>query len=466
MNTVSLSSLIKSSSYWSKLTGIRWPLVLSLLIFWLAALWLKDEYQSDDSNLWLVMKLFLLFLQYAIIGIFAISLFTAVSTWAYFLILLRNKRITLQAKFGDGQKAEAGWVSLSVMMTGPALRPLLGTIQARLIFAGKRISERIILDANVFQPKELWRHSIRGSGQTLLHDRGIYDVEKILISFCDMLGLLSLPCRIPFSQQLYTLPQPLTEKNVKAQPHSTEEQKYRIEVPKRVEGEYVNYKEFETGDNIQRIVWKIYAKSGQLVVRIPEIKDPYASHLYLYVSFFHGFHLNQGVFETELLNVYKDLVRNLFEAVQKNGYDVRIPQDQEVPKLSGLGDRKIELFQITAASWQDKNAPSSYVKPNKAAFVCLSSLTPANEVELIAKNLPSAIPMVIVKLSTAIASPFHLKIKDIFFKPEKKPSDSLRQPWLFSSLRKNLIQNESEIERALRNRSNCWLTDTLELDND
>lgn len=466
MNTLSLSSFIKSSSYWSKLAGIRWSLIFSLVIFWLASLWLKSEYESDDSNLWLVMKLFLQFLQFTIIGLFAVSLLTALTTWVYFLILVNNQKIQLKARFGDGQKAEAGWVPLSVMVTGPVLRPLLGTIQARLIFAGKRISERVILDSNVSKPRQLWRHSIQGTGQTLLHDRGIYDVEKVLISFCDMLGLLSLPCTISFSQQLYTLPRPLEEKTVRAQPHSTEDQKHRIEIPKRVEGEYVNYKEFETGDNIQRIVWKIYAKSGQLVVRIPEIKDPYASHLYLYVSFFHGFNMKEGAFETELLNVYKDLVRNLFEAVQKNGYDVRIPQDQEVPKLSGLGDKKIELFQITAATWQDKNAPSTYVKYNKAAFVCLSSLTPASEVETIARNLPRAIPLVIVKLSTAIPSPFQMKVKDIFFRPEQKPSDNLRQPWLFSSMRKTLLHNEAEIENALRDRENCWLTDTLELDNE
>ncbi len=466
MSTVSLSSFIKSSSYWSKLTGVRWSLFLSLLFLWAASLWLKNEYSSDDSNLWLVMKLFLQFLQFTIIGLFAISLLTALTMWAYFLILIKNKKITLQAKFGDGQKAEAGWVPLSVMLTGPALRPLLGTIQARLVFTGKRISERIILDTNISRPRYWWRQAIRGNGQTLLHDRGIYDVEKVLISFCDMLGLLSLPCTIPFTQQLYTLPQPLSEKNVKAQAHSTEEQKHRIEIPKRVEGEYVNYKEFETGDNIQRIVWKIYAKSGQLVVRIPEIKDPYASHLYLYVSFFHGFNLKEGAFETELLNVYKDLVRNLFEAVQKNGYDVRIPQDQEVPKLSGLGDKKIELFQITAASWQNKNAPSTYVKYNKAAFVCLSSMIPVSEIEAIARNLAPSIPLVIVKLSSAIPSPFQMKIKDIFFRPEKKPSDKLRQPWMLSTLRKTLQHNEAEIENALHDRDNCWLTDTLELDNE
>lgn len=404
-------------------------------------------------------------MQLTIIGLFVLSLLTALTTWVYFLTLVRNKKVTLQVNFGDGQKAEAGWVPLSVAISGPVLRPLLGTIQARLVFTQKRISERIILDTNIIKPRHLWRFAIRGRGQTLLHDRGIYDVEKVLVSVCDMLGLLSLPCTIPFTKQLYTLPQPLSEKNVNAQPHSTEEQKHRIEIPKRVEGEHVNYKEFETGDNIQRIVWKIYAKSGQLVVRIPEIKDPYASHLYLYVSFFHGFNMNEGVFETELLNIYKDFVRNLFEAVQRNGYDVRIPQDQEVPKISGLGDKKIELFQITAASWQDKNAPSVYVKYNKAAFVCLSSLIPASEIELIARNLPQAIPLVIVKLSTAIPSPFQMSVKDIFFRPEKKPSDKLRQPWLFSSLRKSLLHNEAEIENALRDRENCWLTDTLDLNN-
>src|SRR5258706_985666 len=463
MSTISLSSFIKSSSYWSKLAGVRWPFVLSLVILWLASFWLKNEYGSDDSNLWLVMELFLKFLQFTIIGLFVLSLLTGLTTWAYFLTLVRSKKITLQAKFGDGQKAEAGWVPLSVIITGPALRPLLGTIQARLVFTEKRISEKIILDANITKPRHVWRQAIRGTGQTLLHDRGIYDVEKVLISFCDMLGLLSLPCTIPFTQQLYTLPQPLAEKNVKAQPHSTEEQKHRIEIPKRVEGEYVNYKEFETGDNIQRIVWKIYAKSGQLVVRIPEIKDPYASHLYFYASYFHGLDLKEGAFERELLNVYKDYVRNLLEALQRNGYDVRLPQDQEVPTLAGLGNKKAELFQITAASWQNKNAASAFINYSKAAFVCLSSLTPASELKIIARNLPPAIPLVIVKLSSAIPSPFKVSLKDFFFRPEKQPVDALRQPWLFSSLRRSLKKNEVEIEAVLAQRDNCWLTDTIQL---
>lgn len=464
MRPISISSFIKLSSYWSKLAGVRWQLLISIAVIWGANYWLRSEYGQEDSNLWLVMNQFIQLVTWTIIGLFVISLITALTTWIYFITCVKNKTVSVQIKFGDGQKAEAGWVPLTVMISGPVLRPLLGTVQARLVFTEKRVSDRVILDANISKPRHWWRQAIRGTGQTLLHDRGIYDVEKILVSFCDMLGLVSLSCSILFTQQLFTLPRPLAGQKVIAQPHSTEAQKHRIDIPKRVEGEHVNYKEFETGDNIQRIVWKIYAKSGQLVVRIPEIKDPYASHLYFYVSYFHGFDRQGGAFETELLNVYKDQVRNLFEALTRNGYEVRIPQDQEVPKLSGLSEKKNELFQIAAASWQNQKAPTAFVNYGKAAFVCLSSLTPLSEVELILKNLPLAVPVVVVRLSDAIPSPFQIKVKDILFKPEKQPTDNLRQPWMLASLRRALKENENEIASALKQRGNSWLTNDIEFE--
>ncbi len=461
MSSISVSSFLKTSSYWSKLAGVRWQLILSVVVLWAANSWLKTEYDQDDSNIWLVMNLFLQLVKWTLVGLFGFSLLSALITWVYFINSVKNKTVSAQAKFGDGQKAEAGWVPLTVMISGSVLRPLLGTVQARLVFSEKRVSDKVILDVNVSKPKHWWRQAIKGTGRTLLHDRGIYDTKKILISFCDMLGLVSLPYAVPFTQQLYTLPRQQEEQKVKANPNSTEEQKYRIEIPKRVEGEHVNYKEFEAGDNIQRIVWKIYAKSGQLVVRIPETKDPYASHLYFYASFYHGFNLQAGAFEKELLNVYKDKVRNLFEALQRNGYDVRIPQDQEVPRLAGLSEKKNELFQITAASWQKEQTPAMFVNYNKAAFVCFPSLAPVNEIETVLKNLPLSVPIVVVKLSDAIPSPFQLSVKDIFFKAGKQPSDNLRQPWLLSSLRRELIRNEKEIEPILKQRGNSWLTSTI-----
>lgn len=460
MSTVSISAIVKNTRYWSRQAVVRLQLLLAFLMLWAAGSWLRSEYGQDDSNLWLVMAVFLRFLLWALLILVATSILAAVFTWMYFLNRLNGKKIRVEAKFGDGQKAEAGLVPISISVYGSVWRPLLGTIQARLIFSEKRLSENVILDTTLAQPRS-GRQGIKGTGLTLLHDRGIYDVEKVFISFCDMLGLVALPCQVPLTQQLYTLPQPLAQQHIKAHPFATEEQTQRIEIPRRVEGEYVNYKEFEAGDNIQRIVWKIYAKSGQLVVRVPETKDPYASHLYFYASFFNGLSTVSGAFEIELLNVYKDRLRNVYEALQRNGYDVRMPFDQEVAHLAGLSEKKNELFKIAAASWQQQHSPAQFVQPNKAAFVCCSSLIPFQEVQKLIDQLPNQVPLVVVKLSDAIPSPFRISAKDIFFKPEPQPADALRQPWIISSLRRELKKNEIEIEKALKQRGNSWMASTL-----
>ncbi|MFM7853297.1 MAG: DUF58 domain-containing protein [Flammeovirgaceae bacterium] len=453
--------MLQTSRYWFSVAGVRWQLLITLAVFVFIHAWLKAEYSQDDSNLWLVMNLFLTFVLWTFVGLIVISLITAILSWAYFFHLAHRKNIMIEAKLGDGQKAEAGKVSLHISLLGNVIRPLLGTVRARLMFAEKKLSDIILLDTAISRPRHWWRQGIKGGGQTLLHDRGIYDVQEVIVIFSDMLGLLSLPSKLPFVQQLYTLPVSQAPVQIKSQPYATEEQTYRIDIPKRVEGEYVNYKEFEMGDNIHRIVWKIYAKSGQLVVRIPETKDPYASHLYFYASFFTS-HPTAGAFESELLNVYKDNVRCLFEALLRNGYDVRLPHDQDMPKLSGVSEKKSELFQITAAQWQNQITPSSFIKNSNAAFVCLPSLVSLAEIEMLLKTLPASIPLVVIKLSEAIPSPFQFSVKDLFFKPEAKPTDHLRQPWLLSSLRRALIKNENEISTLLKTRDHSWLTTKIE----
>ncbi len=464
MNSFTLSGFLRTASYRSIWMGVRWTLLLSMAAFWFLLSWIRNEYGQEDSNLWLVMRIFVQLVQWTLIGLVATTVLSAVAVWLHFRYQLLHRRLALDLQFGDGQKAEAGWVPLAIHLNGQVFRPFFGTIQAQLLFADKQLSQVVMLDRDRRRARQLWRSGISGLGRTLLHDRGIHDVEHVLLTFGDMLSLVSLPVKIDAVRQVYTLPRAQEPRVIQAQPHSTEEQKYRIDVSKRVEGEYVNYKEFEMGDSIRRIVWKIYAKSGQLVVRIPEIKDPYASHLYFYVSYFNGLSSDHGAFETEMLNVYKDYVRNVFEALQRNGYEVRIPADQEIPKLAGVSEKKGELFRIAAASWQQQASPITFVSASKAAFVCLPSLVPADEVGAVMKKVPEQVPIVVLRLSGAIPSPFRFRMKDIFFAPEEQPADKLSRPWLLSGLRRTLLANEKQIESTLRQRQNCWMTDTIAIE--
>lgn len=454
--------LLRRLQYWSNFTVVRWQLILTAILLWWIYYYLDSNYgQFKTEEPWQGIYIYIKIVQWMLIFLFGFSLISVLSSWLFFLSRKKNNRIGLQTRFGKDANAdkgaEAGKVPLTVILSG-VLRPFLGTVRARLVFSGMKVSEPVLLDENVYEPKSIMRKAIRGTGQTELHDRGIYDVEEVQLLFGDMFRLIVLPYTIHVSQQLYTLPQELKETKIKAEPNATEEQTQRIEIPKKVEGEFINYKDFETGDDVRRIVWKIYARSGQLVVRIPETKDPYASHLYFYASFYNGMNSSpDGIFETELLNAYKDKVRNLFEALDKNDYEVRIPSDQEVQRLAGMSDKKNELFQITAANWQKNLQPVKYVVSTKAAFVSLSSMVPAAEVGQLLGNIPFNVPVVVVRMSDAILSPFRIHIKNIFFVPEKKASDDLRKPWLIAPLRAKLQQNEREILRMLQQRGNGWM---------
>lgn len=441
---------------------VRWALVLGVGFFALALAWLRSEYAQPDSNLWLVMAFFLQLLLWSALGLIAITLLNSVFCWLMFRYRYARGQISVHVQLGDGVMAEAGQVQLTIQVKGAVWRPLLGLVRASVALRPERQPHRLVLDRNLRAPRQWRRYGIAGNGKVWLHHRGIHDADGVWLFFQDLFGLMAWPCRVTQVQQVVALPVVQPPVRVHTQPLATEEQKFRIDVPKRVEGELVNYKEFETGDNIQRIVWKIYAKSGELVVRIPEIKDPYASHVYLYVSFFRGLG-DDGSLEAELLNIYKDKCRQLWESMRKSGHEIRLPHDQEIPHLAGVGDRHTELVQLAAQRWQTQMTPVDFVNVQKAAMVCLSSLVPVEEMQNLLKKLPEHVPVVVVKLSTAIPSPFRFQWRDVFFKPEEKPADRLRQSWWLSSLRRKVMKNEEAIDNALRTRANAWLTDTLNL---
>ncbi|CAN5742705.1 hypothetical protein BH11BAC7_BH11BAC7_32750 [soil metagenome] len=454
--------LLRRLRYWSNFTVVRWQLILTMILLFISWYYFDSKFENTkDYDQWKVIDVYFELIFWTVASLFVFSIISAVAAWLFFIYRKNNKLIGLQTKFGKSSTADtgavAGKVPVTVTLSG-ALRPLLGTIRARLSFAGMKMTNVVLLDENSYNRGSIIRKAINGTGETELHDRGIYDVEEVVVLFSDMFRLIALPYTLHVSQQLYTLPQVLKEKDIKAEPNATEEQTHRIEIPKKVEGEFINYKDFETGDDVRRIVWKIYARSGQLVVRIPETKDPYASHLYFYPSFYNGMNnAAEGIFETELLNAYKDKVRNLYEALAKNEYEVRIPFDQEMQKLSGMSDKKNELFMITAAHWQKNMEPVKYVSAVKAAFVCLSSMVPSGEIGQLLGNIPYNVPVVVVRLSDAIVSPFRIRLKNIFFIPERKANDELRKPWIISPLRSRLQQNEREILRMLQQRGNSWM---------
>jgi len=223
---------------------------------------------------------------------------------------------------------------------------------------------------------------------------------------------------------------------------------------RRVEGDFFNYKNYEPTDDPRRIVWKLYARNKELVIKTPEVFNPFASHLYLIPSFFKEWK-GPSKLETELLNTYKDRLRFLTDTLIKQGAAIKVISDQEVSSSFEVSEDEKILYRISTAHWQNKKNLQELVKPNTHPFICISSFTPAAMLESL-PLLKQGSVIFYVKLSEAYRWTWLkkglLNIGNIFFRLNDNSNLSLGLWWL-SGLGRQVRNNEKLIDSVLENQS-------------
>jgi hypothetical protein len=201
-------------------------------------------------------------------------------------------------------------------------------------------------------------------------------------------------------------------------------------------------------------VWKIYAKNKELVVRIPETNDPYASHVYFYSSFYNA--MGTGIYSDffpVFLNYYKTMVWNTYQQLSKQNVLIKYIPDQE-SKTTFADDplQKIKYI-ISTSEWQTQKDLQHYFKKEEASVLCISSLIDAKEVEHILDRTGKDLVIIFVQLSNSFNK---VNIKDwvkwIFVKPESDGIEKLRLAWNLSPLKRKITENENKI-KALINKS-------------
>lgn len=442
--------------YWSVYTIFRWQFLFTAVGMWLVYQWLIANIKSTGTEEWIRIGDWLKVIFWSTIILISLSASTLLLSWLIFRARLKSGKLKVSIQLTGNRTPEAGVVAVEATITN-ILRPFLGTVQVRVIFPEWNISDRILLDENkriMFNPF----NTISGKTSLDLHHRGLHEVEEVQVVLTDMLKMICLPVVMHSGNRLLTLPKELKEEHFEIFPTATEEQDIRTHIPRRVQGEMLNYKNFESGDDIRRIVWKIYAKNGELVVRIPETRDPYASHVYICPAFYNelitDFDREAG---KEVLNAYKDSLRQVLDAVMNNQYSVRMVKDQEPQQNTGEDGVSDDLFYLATAQWQNEQRPAEVFDTSKAAVICLSSAAPVEEIEALIQKLPMHVPVMVFALSTSLGPLFKFSVKSIFFKRKEQPLDDVKKSWWISPLRKRLQLNEDKIRGVLRQRGNAWL---------
>jgi hypothetical protein len=328
----------------------------------------------------------------------------------------------------------------------PLLKPFLGFIKLRLQYDGKNYSDKFAI-AEAKHGK-LISFNYAGDYKWNLPRIKEYHVEKLILYFEDFFQFFSFTTALPVQNRFHTHPFSPAVQDFTISPRKTEDTTTRIEELKKVEGEYLHYKNFENNDDVRRIVWKIYAKNKDLVVRIPEILDPYASHAYMYVSFFNNFEIEGNTTaEIFFLNYYKSVTWAIYQKLLKEGFDVRYIADQKTPVHHFNEEQQAVQYTITTSNWQKEKDIKSFADIKDASVIVLSSLCNAEDAEALFHNRAGSTVFVLVRLSKSLHSSYLVSLLQwLFIQQEKNDMEVYKTNWRLSLLRPKVLQNEKKLE--------------------
>jgi len=436
------------------------PFTLNTLIFSAAiALGFKYLYKPMPKNedepsalipfILLMGKIVLIF----VAAVILVSLISTIICWIYYYVRFRQTGNMLQLEFSnetrDGRKNR---MMLHARLNG-ALRPILGFVKGRLYYDNNIMTDAFSLLSRKWRENSLIPIAITGKTPLQLPDIKEYDLKGGFIYFQDMLHLFSLAIPQPVTGHFYRPPVLLQHEPIDIFPRKTETLDVRIDELRRVEGEYLNYKDFESGDDVRRIVWKVYAKNRELVVRIPELMEPFASHLYFYASFYAGVKaswLDEGYLK-EMLNYYKNCVWTVYDALSQKEYSMRYLPDIAIQVPGDAPPAEQAARVISNSDWHKDKSVSEYFNYKTGAVLVVSSLTDTIDLRNLLDKCDQGVVVYFVRLSKAMRHFAPLNwIGRLLFQPSSDRLVRLRTGWSISPIRYQLLKREKEIATVLQ----------------
>lgn len=157
------------------------------------------------------------------------------------------------------------------------IRPLLGNIMVRYLYNEDQLSPLFILSNR----KKFTLFPEMGHTSSIgLPNVKEYNLEAALLSFQDLFRFFSFTFENSIQSQFINLPYEIETNQTLVEPKTTKIYKVRTKKLRKISGEWLEYKKYETIDDIRRIIWKVFAKNKELIIRRQEVLSPFASHIH------------------------------------------------------------------------------------------------------------------------------------------------------------------------------------------
>ncbi len=409
-------------------------LVGLLVLLWALLRWNK-QYEGSAVNHLFHQLITLSF--YTLLIVPTVTLLLTVVSWLWNWNRLQHQQVH------DAFRLYAPDRNTTVLKMPKLVNPLLGRLQ-------------VMLQTN----KQLWvskrneQHRKPSPATRAIFDQqdlfsGNYETREIIIRHVDMLGLFALPVVITWVSEWIVPPMGGLPQSDLPEPKVTEQLLQKIKHWKKIEGEWLHYKKFDWGDDVRRVVWPVFARSRELVVRQPELQEPYASHVYIYASFYQQY-LDKLApeFANMMIDHYRRSIWSMLEAMEASDLLFRLVPDQSAGIAHVTGHQVRES--IARLEWQQQHNLQDYVKPRKASVLVIHSGTDAHALQQMVTNARVLPQLVFIPLSEILRRP--LRLRDWLtwiWLPPPDHRDAIRKKWWLSPVRQQLQQNEKRLQQII-----------------
>lgn len=277
-----------------------------------------------------------------------------------------------------------------------------------------------------------------------------YRFRTVTLQYMDILRMTALPVTISTDYQFHNYPpdRPLPDRII--QPLIHQEDKEALVVPRKKDGDYLHYKHFESGDDVRRIVWKIYAKNKDLIVRIPEREYETANTCYMSYSTVQETPVPDR-YSPVALDYLKWSVWNIYQTLRKQN-NLLLKKVQGTAPL--LPDADIIRNYITDLQWQPASGTHN-IDPGNDNIICLHSGMPVETIERLTLRLSPVQTVYFIPLSQAFRVNLVTRgLRKLFFITlHPDPVVQARINFQFSGTRRKWQQKETRILALLQDRN-------------
>ncbi|MFT4204883.1 MAG: DUF58 domain-containing protein [Chitinophagaceae bacterium] len=427
-----------SKSFWKKIP-FSWYLFLFLvatgIVFWQ----LRPPTAEKSGSIRFLYLFVQKFVWVTAAVVLAFSFLSVLFPW----LLFRNKKrggnikVTLVNR-GENQMR---------MYLQTSMKPVGGYLKLRFVFANQYASPIMLLEpiADAKTEKGFTAYNLK----TVLPNITEYDLDKMLFYFSDFLQFFRFPLSLDKKHIVVQTPETKDWKRPQIRPQKTQTETEKVYSNRKSTGDLLHFKQYESNDDIRRIVWPLYAKTGELVVRHPEIHSQYASDALLYASFYSQWQLPENRLTSKMLDFYKNIIYTSYKKLKdEDEFAVYLTTDQN-SKAPVHIEKEVQEH-IANCEWQHSQSLKQINKKDNISLLIVSSLDDPNEVAERAQNESTGMEILFVPLSEAFARPNKKAWINWIFthgKDNRHVWDLLR--WRLSPIRQQIVNNETQLQHIL-----------------